>query len=126
MGRDGRAGDGRARGVVSGSLAALLRHADGYGSRPEGTHAMKKPHDTDPDLDGAGHPLPPSLVLVQSGAVIGTFGPEETEAADRAVTRHSLAMGRHVDVYEVDAGLPPPPPIGSKVDPALLRWVRVG
>lgn len=67
----------------------------------------------------------PSFVLVQHGAVIAHFGPDEAQAAADTAYRMTEAEGMHVDVYEVDQRLPPPPAIGTPVEPRALGWVDV-
>lgn len=70
--------------------------------------------------------LRPWVALVQAGMLVGVYAADEAEAADRAATRLALAGGRHVEVYEVAASLPPPPPLGTLLEPARLGWVNAG
>lgn len=67
----------------------------------------------------------PSFVLVENGTVLAHFPPGDPQAAADAAYRLTERDGRHVDVYEVDCRLQPPPAIGSPVDPDALGWVNV-
>lgn len=62
------------------------------------------------------------IVLVQHGLLVGEYGSHQHDEADRAAARLALGGGYHVAVYEVDAGLPPIPPLGTPVDPRELHW----
>jgi hypothetical protein len=69
--------------------------------------------------------LRPSFALVQHGVLIGLFGPDEAETATSAAYRMTETEGHHVDVYEIDSRLPPPPQVGAAVDPDALGWIDV-
>lgn len=65
------------------------------------------------------------FVLVEDGTVLALFGANEAQAAADLAYRLTERDGRHVDVYEVGRGLPPPPPVGERVDPKALGWIDV-
>lgn len=67
----------------------------------------------------------PWTVMVEDGRIVGRYRAEDAHEAGRDATRITLG-GAHLDVYEVDARECLPPPVGERVDPVALGWVRVG
>jgi hypothetical protein len=79
-------------------------------------------NEPNPEFHAAGQR--PWTVIVRDGVVVGRYRAEDSYATDAEVNRVSLGDGP-VDVYEVDARMPPPPKVGEQVLPEdLQRWTR--
>lgn len=78
-------------------------------------------NESDPKIQAsAQHPW---TVIVRDGLVVARYRAEDSYATDTEVSRVSLGDGP-VDIYEVDAHVPPPN-VGELVHPDdLQRWTR--
>lgn len=68
----------------------------------------------------------PWQVLVQDGAVTEVYGPEEPGTARLTAKFIAMMTGQPVAIYQVDAGLPKRPTVGTRVYPETMGWVEIG
>lgn len=67
----------------------------------------------------------PWTVIVREGIVVGRYRAEDSYATDAEVNHVSLGDGP-LEIYEVDARMPLPPPVGEQVSTETIRqWTRM-